>query len=136
MICLLTLRTTGSFNHGSAQNIQVIAQFTCNQLTNSCKANQQAKDLCAQAQTAANATTPAKTGIQADGSCLHSLNFITFILSPVFNKFFGKTTQFAKVQPISDTGVPVDLSNGGNPSPSTNNKATVIVARFFSSATC
>ncbi|KAI0049803.1 hypothetical protein FA95DRAFT_803598 [Auriscalpium vulgare] len=55
-----------SFNHGSADNIAVITQFICDTLTNSCKADQTAKDTCASAQTAANGAT-AKTGAQADG---------------------------------------------------------------------
>jgi hypothetical protein len=62
--------TTASYNHGSAQNINIITQFMCDALTNTCKANQAAKDLCAQAETAADSATPPKTGTQADGSCL------------------------------------------------------------------
>jgi hypothetical protein len=40
-------------------------EFICDTLTNSCKANQSAKDICAKAQTAATAAA-AKTGAQAD----------------------------------------------------------------------
>jgi hypothetical protein len=40
-------------------------EFICDTLTNSCKANQAAKDLCANA-THAAAAAAAKTGVQAD----------------------------------------------------------------------
>ena len=53
-------------------------EFTCDRLNDSCKANQSAKDICANAQTAA-AAAAAKTGAQAD----------------VFNAAFGiKTVRF------------------------------------------
>ncbi|KAL1744383.1 hypothetical protein HDZ31DRAFT_38732 [Schizophyllum fasciatum] len=81
-----------SFNHGSAQAIGIISQFVCDQLTNSCKANQAAKDLCQTARSAADGKT-AKTGAQADA----------------FNAAFGITTNFASVQPIDDQGRPVNL---------------------------
>ncbi|KAL1693880.1 hypothetical protein GGG16DRAFT_48551 [Schizophyllum commune] len=81
-----------SFNHGSAQAIDIISQFVCDQLTNSCKANQAAKDLCQTARSAADGKT-AKTGAQADA----------------FNAVFGITTNFASVQPIDDQGRPVNL---------------------------
>ena len=51
------------------------SQFICDTLTNKCQANQAAKDLCKQAQDAANGGT-AKTGGQADA----------------FNAVFGTTT--------------------------------------------
>ncbi|TRM65095.1 hypothetical protein BD626DRAFT_240688 [Schizophyllum amplum] len=76
-----------SFDHGSAQAIGIISQFICDTLTNKCAANQAAKDLCAQAQTAATGGTP-KTGGQADA----------------FNAVFGITTDFANVTPIDDQG--------------------------------
>ena len=58
-----------SYNHGSAQNIDIITQFICDTLTNSCKADAQAKATCATAKAAASAQ-PAKTGAQADGALL------------------------------------------------------------------
>lgn len=76
-----------SFNHGSAQNIGIITQFICDTLTNSCKANQSAKDICAKAQTAATAAA-AKTGAQADA----------------FNLVFGIKSQFASVPAVDDQG--------------------------------
>jgi hypothetical protein len=79
-----------SFNHGSAQAIAIITRSICDTLTNTCKANQAAKDLCATATAAANAK-PAKTGAQADA----------------FNAVFGATTNFAAVQPVDDQGRPV-----------------------------
>jgi hypothetical protein len=77
-----------SFNHGSAQNIDVITQFICDTLTNSCGADATAKATCAQATTAADGQT-AKTGAQADA----------------FNAVFGITTNFTSVPVVSDTGV-------------------------------
>jgi len=59
-------------------------------LTNTCGANQAAKDLCTEAEAAANAAKPL-TGAQADA----------------FNAAFGKTTNFASVAPISNTGKPL-----------------------------
>jgi len=53
----------------------LFAEFICDTLTNSCKANQAAKDICATAQKAA-AAGAAKTGAQADA----------------FNGVFGITT--------------------------------------------
>ncbi|KAI0775307.1 hypothetical protein BD413DRAFT_491809 [Trametes elegans] len=76
-----------SFNHGSAQAIGIISQFICDTLTNSCGADQTAKDTCASAITAANGAT-AKTGAQADA----------------FNAVFGITTNFAAVASVDDKG--------------------------------
>lgn len=91
-----------SFNHGSAQAIGIISQFICDQLTNSCKADQTAKDTCKQAQAAGNAA-PAKTGAAADA----------------FNAVFGIKTNFAAVQAIDDQGRPV----AGTGSDATGNTA-------------
>ncbi|KAI0833338.1 hypothetical protein BC628DRAFT_1335111 [Trametes gibbosa] len=76
-----------SFNHGSAQNIDIITQFICDQLTNSCGADQTAKDTCQSARAAADTKT-AKTGAQADA----------------FNAVFGITTKFADVASVDDQG--------------------------------
>jgi hypothetical protein len=70
-------------------------------LTNSCGANQAAKDLTEKAEAAADATTPAKSGAQADGSCLYLLISCYLFFSPAFNKFFGFTTHFADVTPVA-----------------------------------
>ncbi|TFK40388.1 hypothetical protein BDQ12DRAFT_664848 [Crucibulum laeve] len=72
-----------SFNHGSAQNINIITQFICDTLTNSCKANQAAKDICATASAAATGT-----GAQADA----------------FNAAFGISTQFVNVASVDNQG--------------------------------
>lgn len=45
------------FNHGSANNINVISGFICSQLDSSCQAGQDAVDACATAQAAANGLT-------------------------------------------------------------------------------
>jgi len=76
-----------SFNHGSAQNIDIITKFICDTLTNSCGADQTAKDTCAKAIAAADTVT-AKTGGQADA----------------FNAVFGITTNFANVASVDDQG--------------------------------
>ena len=55
-----------SYNHGSAQNIDIITQFVCDTLVNTCGADETAQQTCAQAKAAADTVT-AKTGGQADG---------------------------------------------------------------------
>ncbi|EIN04862.1 hypothetical protein PUNSTDRAFT_75322 [Punctularia strigosozonata HHB-11173 SS5] len=76
-----------SYNHGSAQNIDIITQFICDTLTNTCGADQTAKDTCQQARAAADTVT-AKTGGQADA----------------FNAVFGITTDFAAVAEVDNQG--------------------------------
>lgn len=70
-----------SFNHGSAQNIDIITQFICDTLTNSCGADQTAKNTCATAITASKAQT-VKTGAQADGELVRQIVAIVFSLWP------------------------------------------------------
>ncbi|CAL1716113.1 unnamed protein product [Somion occarium] len=84
-----------SFNHGSAQNIDIITQFICDTLTNSCAADQTAKDTCQKARAAADTET-AKTGAQADA----------------FNEVFGVQTDFASVDVIDDQGNVVSAAGG------------------------
>ncbi|KAH9994788.1 hypothetical protein BJV77DRAFT_993100 [Russula vinacea] len=108
-----------SYNHGSADNIGVISSFICLALTNTCGANDAAKTQCAQAQAAASAATPPQTGAQADGPCFHSLISCYLFFSPAFNLVFGLKTDFAAVQPISNTGQPVGVSNAKS-APSSN----------------
>ena len=86
----LSIRDAVSYNHGSAQNIDIISQFVCDQLVNKCGADSTARATCAQARTAAT-NAPAKTGKQADA----------------FNAGFGKVTNFASVTPLDDQGRPV-----------------------------
>lgn len=76
-----------SYNHGSAQAIDIITRFICDTLTNACGADQTAKDTCAKAQTAADGQPP-KTGAQADA----------------FNAVFGIKTDFAAVTALDDQG--------------------------------
>ena len=45
------------FNHGSAQAIRIIADFTCSRLQSSCKASQDSVQACQQASQAAQAAT-------------------------------------------------------------------------------
>ena len=56
-----------SYNHGSAQGIDIITKFICDTLTNSCGADATAKATCQTAIAAADGQT-AKTGAQADGT--------------------------------------------------------------------
>ncbi|GJE88644.1 hypothetical protein PsYK624_047270 [Phanerochaete sordida] len=86
-----------SYNHGSAQNIDIITQFMCDQLVNSCGADATAKATCASAKTAADTKT-AKTGAQADA----------------FNAVFGITTNFAAVTALDDQGQPIAGSATGS----------------------
>ncbi|KAG6908689.1 hypothetical protein DXG01_003703 [Tephrocybe rancida] len=89
-----------SYNHGSAQNIDIITQFICDTLVNSCGADATAQATCASAITAAD-TAAAKTGAQADK----------------FNAAFGIKTSFANVAAVDDQGRVVGASTsaeGGN----------------------
>ncbi|KAI3615043.1 hypothetical protein WG66_016971 [Moniliophthora roreri] len=93
-----------SYNHGSAQNINIISearcfsvirwsfthdyiQFICDTLVNSCGADQTAQDTCAQAEQA-TAQQDKNSGAAAD----------------TFNSFFGITTNFAATQIIDNQG--------------------------------
>lgn len=91
---------TESYPHGSAQNIDVITQSMCDQLVNTCKADDTARNTCANAKSAASSATPVKTGIQADA----------------FNRVFGIITDFAKDPVFDDTGhlVSGSVNNGTN----------------------
>ncbi|KAI0749414.1 hypothetical protein C8Q80DRAFT_623560 [Daedaleopsis nitida] len=100
-----------SFNHGSAQNIDIITQFICDTLTNSCGADATAKATCATAKAAAD-TGAAKTGVQAD----------------LFNAAFGITTQFAQVTAIDDQGNAIAGSTTGGNASSSAAAATSAVA--------
>lgn len=78
---------SASYPHGSADDIDIITQFICDELVNTCGADQTAQDTCAQA-TAAADTVTAKTGGQADA----------------FNSVFGINTDFASVAEVNDQG--------------------------------
>jgi len=95
---MLNLLISESYPHGSAQNIDVITRSMCDQLVNTCKADDTARNTCANATTAASNATPAKTGIQADA----------------FNAVFGVTTNFADDPVFDDQGrvVSGDANNG------------------------
>lgn len=88
-----------SFNHGSAQNIDIITQAICDTLVNSCGADQTAKDTCATARAAASAATKG-TGEQADA----------------FNAAFGVTTDFASVTSVDNQGKDVPGTGSGSTS--------------------
>ncbi|KAI0784250.1 hypothetical protein C8Q75DRAFT_795160 [Abortiporus biennis] len=100
-----------SFNHGSAQNIDIITQFICDTLTNTCAADQTAKDTCQKARAAADTVT-AKTGGQADA----------------FNAVFGITTQFADVTEIDNQGNPVAGTGNGSAAATTQAAATAVAS--------
>jgi hypothetical protein len=78
----------------------------CNALTNTCEANQAAKDLCARAEAAANAATPL-TGAQADGPCFPEVWLHAVDVPAAFNAVFNETSNFASVTPIDNTGKPL-----------------------------
>ncbi|KAL5526517.1 hypothetical protein ACEPAF_8241 [Sanghuangporus sanghuang] len=108
-----------SFNHGSAQAINIITQFICDTLTNSCGADQTAKDTCASAQTAAEAAT-AKTGAQADA----------------FNAAFGITTDFASVAAVDDQGnVVAGTGSGTSDNAASDASSSTAVASTTAAAT-
>ena len=111
---------TASFNHGSAQNINIITQFICDTLTNSCKADATAKATCAKAQAAASAVT-AKTGGQADA----------------FNAVFGIKTDFAAIASVDDQGNVVAGTGSGTASaasPAVTNAAVAVSTSSSSSS--
>jgi len=107
-----------SYNHGSADNIDIITQFICNTLTNTCGADQTAKDTCATASTAADAQTKG-TGAQADA----------------FNAVFGITTDFAAVAEISDQGVTVAAGGSASVTPAAASSASATAAASSASVT-
>ncbi|KAJ3714238.1 hypothetical protein C8R42DRAFT_726724 [Lentinula raphanica] len=103
-----------SYPHGSAQNIDIITQFMCDQLVNACGADATAKATCASAQSAADTAT-AKTGAQADK----------------FNAVFGIQTNFAAVPAVSDQGVTLGVDGA---STSAADAATVAAVTATSAA--
>ncbi|KAJ7498579.1 hypothetical protein FB451DRAFT_3364 [Mycena latifolia] len=76
-----------SYPHTSAQNVDIITQFICDTLVNSCGADATARATCTSARAAVDTITP-KIGLQAD----------------TFNKFFGKITNFAAVPAVDNQG--------------------------------
>ncbi|GLB40387.1 hypothetical protein LshimejAT787_0802580 [Lyophyllum shimeji] len=111
-----------SYNHGSAQNSGIITQFICDTLTNSCGADQTAKDTCTNAKAAA-AAAPAGTGAQADA----------------FNAAFGIKTNFAAVAAVDNQGKVVPGTGSGNGAPAstaaTNSDAAVPTSTAAAPAT-
>ncbi|KAF8349140.1 hypothetical protein F5887DRAFT_949554 [Amanita rubescens] len=107
-----------SYNHGSAQNIDVITQFICDSLTNTCDADQLAKDTCTKAKVAADTATKG-TGAQADK----------------FNAVFGLVTHFANVAEVNDNGQVVNTSAGeqANTNNSTCSKSSTANSKQASS---
>jgi outer membrane scaffolding protein for murein synthesis (MipA/OmpV family) len=106
-----------SFNHGSAQAIDIITQFICDTLTNSCNADATAKATCATAQTAADGQT-AKTGAQADA----------------FNAVFGIKTNFAAVPVVSDQGVTLGVDGSATTAAAAANNAATSAAAAAATA--
>ncbi|KAJ3894713.1 hypothetical protein GG344DRAFT_40404, partial [Lentinula edodes] len=86
-----------SYPHGSAQAIDIITQFICDQLVNACGADATAQATCASAAAAADTAT-AKTGAQADK----------------FNAVFGIQTNFAAVPVVSDQGVTLGVGDAAD----------------------
>jgi hypothetical protein len=88
-----------SYNHGPVQNTDIISQFMCDTLVNSCGADQTARTTCASAKAAADKHT-AKTGTQADA----------------FNAVFGIKTNFSAITALDDQGNPVSSSSSSGAS--------------------
>lgn len=84
----------------------------CDELVNSCEADQTARNTCATAQAAAD-TKAAKTGAQADA----------------FNAVFGIITDFAAVASVDDQGNVI--AGTGSESSAADNVATTKVCFIF-----
>lgn len=89
----------------------------CDTLTNSCGADQTAKDTCQKARTAADTVT-AKTGGQADA----------------FNAVFGISTQFAAVASVDDQGRVIAGTGSGAAAASVSSAAVAAVSTTASTA--
>ncbi|KIJ54508.1 hypothetical protein M422DRAFT_240575 [Sphaerobolus stellatus SS14] len=102
-----------SINHGSALNINIITQATCDQLQNNCKAPQATLDACAKGQTAAAAATG---GAAADA----------------FNAALGITTNFATTPAAPGGGVatPAQALAANTPSFGTCSNPTISFGIF------
>ncbi|KAJ3822468.1 hypothetical protein F5880DRAFT_1484057, partial [Lentinula raphanica] len=100
-----------SYPHGSAQNIDIITQFMCDQLVNACGADATAKATCASAQSAADTAT-AKTGAQADK----------------FNAVFGIQTNFAAVPAVSDQASSAAATDAASTTAAATDAATATAA--------
>jgi len=94
---------TASYNHGSADDVTVIADFICNALVNTCNADATAQATCAKAQAAAAAETP-EEGIDADA----------------FNEVFGIQTNFKDVVALNSNGDPINGSTTNETSTSSS----------------
>ncbi|THH01484.1 hypothetical protein EW026_g1254 [Hermanssonia centrifuga] len=106
-----------SYNHGSAQNGDIITQFMCDTLVNTCGADQTAQATCATAKTAFDSET-AKTGAQADA----------------FNAVFGIKTNFAAVAAVDDQGNIIAGSTDGSAAASAATSAAAASTVAASSA--
>jgi hypothetical protein len=100
LLCIDHCQFSGSYDHGSAKDIDIISKFICDTLVNSCGADQTARTTCASALTAADQKAP-KTGAQADA----------------FNAEFGIFTNFSATPTLDDQGRPVIGSEPGSSSP-------------------
>ena len=86
----------------------------CDTLTNTCDADQTAKNTCATATAAADTKTP-KTGAQADA----------------FNAVFGIVTNFAAVAEVNDQGEVVAGAGSDADSTSQDNQTTSDVSNNY-----
>ncbi|KAG9224911.1 hypothetical protein CCMSSC00406_0001938 [Pleurotus cornucopiae] len=83
-----------SYPQGSAPDVDTVTRTLCNQLINTCGANQVAFATCAAARAAASAA-PSRTGAQADA----------------FNAVFGISTNFVLIQALDTRGQPLGSGN-------------------------
>ncbi|KDQ24717.1 hypothetical protein PLEOSDRAFT_1047638 [Pleurotus ostreatus PC15] len=96
-----------SYPQGSAPDVDTVTRTLCNQLINTCGANQVAFATCAAARAAASAA-PSRTGAQADA----------------FNAVFGISTNFVLIQALDTQGQPLGSGNTLTSTGRTNNNGS------------
>ena len=126
-----------SYNHGSAQNIDIITQFMCDALVNTCGADQTARNTCATAIVAAD-TKPAKTGAQADGNYVftqESTSHANTCVCVAFNSVFNIQTNFAAVAAVDDQGNIITSTGSSAASPPASSSSSIFVPSSTSTST-
>jgi len=104
------------YNHGSADGIDIITNFMCDQLVNFCGADATAQATCAAASAAADTQLPG-TGFQADA----------------FNAVMGISTNFGPIDVVTDQGTTLGV-DGTNTAGAAATSA-IVVATFAASET-
>lgn len=104
------------YNHGSADGIDIITNFMCDQLVNSCGADATAQATCAAASAAADTQLPG-TGFQADA----------------FNAVMGISTNFGAIDVVTDQGTTLGVD--GTNTAGVAATSAIVVATFAASET-